>query len=193
MLIRYNDYVNKKIAKIISRVFEPMVVLIIMVVLGGFHAGLTGTGLTNYFLFIFLFALLPAIVFRLWYHYKKGVDWDIRDRKKRIVPLLVQIVFLILGLTVIATWGNALLTHFYLVLLIWLVGFFLVTLKWKISGHTSTLVLGIGLIISWYGWGFWPLLLTVPLVGWARINTRDHSLSQVVAGTAYSLLLLLFV
>ena len=174
------------IASFISRLFEPMVILILLAVLGGYHAGLTGTGLTNYFLFIFSFAILPAALFRFWYSYKKGVDWDIRDRKKRILPLLFQIIFLLFGLVIILQWNNTALTAFYRTLLIWLIGFFLVTTRWKISGHASTLAIATGSIISWYGWSWWPILLTVPLVSWARVKTKDHTILQVIAGAAYS-------
>ncbi len=180
------------IAKIISRFFEPMMVLTALAVIGGYHAGLTGTGLTNYFLFIFLFAVLPAALFRVWYSYKKGIDWDIRDRKKRILPLLFQITFLLFGLIIIFQWNNATLTAFYRTLLVWLVGFFLVTTQWKISGHASTLAIATGCIVSWYGWAWWPLLLAVPLVSWARVKTKDHTVLQVIAGAAYSWILFLF-
>ncbi len=167
-----------------------MVALTVLVVVAGFHAGLTGRALTNYFFFLFSFAIVPATVFRFWYKYKLGVDWDIRDRKKRMLPLLLQLVFLAAGIAIFARWNNPVIINIFITLLVWLTGFFLITTKWKISGHTSTLALVTGLIISWYGWAWWPILLIVPFVSWARVKTRDHTTLQVIAGAAYSWILL---
>ena len=57
---------------------------------------------------------------------------------------------------------------------------------WKISGHASVAALATGLIIQWFGWYWWPILLIVPLVAWARVVRRDHTVGQVIAGAVYS-------
>ena len=69
---------------------------------------------------------------------------------------------------------------------VWFLGFFLISLFWKISGHAGSIALATGLIIFWYGWNWWPALSLVLLMGWARVATKDHTVSQVVGGALYS-------
>ena len=178
------------LATIISRVFEPYIVVLALAVIGAMHAGLQGGTLATYLLFFILGIMLPIFVFRVWLVKKKGLTWDIHERKKRIKPLLALIAFVLLDYVLIAQWHNTVLSQLFLIFLVWVIGFFVVTLFWKISGHAGTIALATGLIISWFGWGWWPVILTVPLVAWARVVRRDHTILQVIAGALYSWVLL---
>ena len=70
----------------------------------------------------------------------------------------------------------------------------LVTSRWKISGHGVAIggitVFAVGI----FGREAWPLLLAIPLVAWARVRLKRHTLAQTVAGSllgiAMTLLLL---
>ena len=180
----------KQVATIISRVFEPYIVALTLAVIGALHGGLQGGTLATYLLFFLLGAMLPVFVFRVWLMKKKRLTWDIHERKKRIKPLLALIAFVLLDYVLIAQWHNTVLSQLFLIFLVWVIGFFVVTLFWKISGHAGTIALATGLIISWFGWGWWPVILTVPLVAWARVVRRDHTILQVIAGALYSWVLL---
>jgi len=46
--------------------------------------------------------------------------------------------------------------------------------------------LATGVVIARYGWSWWPVFLSVPLVGWSRVVTKNHTIAQVIAGTMYS-------
>lgn len=74
---------------------------------------------------------------------------------------------------------------------IWLFGFLLISLLFKISGHAGSITLATGLLMSWYGFAWWPILLLIPLVGWSRVVTKNHTVAQVVIGIAYSFILLI--
>lgn len=69
--------------------------------------------------------------------------------------------------------------------------FVLITLRWKISLHAATsanlTVLGLGLI----GSAAWPLVALTPLVAWARIQLRRHSVGQTLAGAMLGALLVI--
>ena len=61
---------------------------------------------------------------------------------------------------------------------------FLITLRWKISVHTSTAA-GVTVAV----WGTLgsvavPFALTLPLIVWSRVKLRRHTLGQTLAGTA---------
>lgn len=174
------------LAKIISRVFEPMVVLTIIVLLGGLRSGLTGNSLICYCLLLVSLILL-VFLYRLKLK-KGGVNWDVSERKKRIKPLLLLILVLVAVFWLMGKFNNLFLTGEFFPILIWTVGFFLITLVYKISGHVSVLTLVCTLVIRWYGPGFWPVYLTIPLLAWSRVKLKAHSVGQVIAGFLYSYL-----
>lgn len=180
------------ITSLISKLFEPLVVLTVLAVVAAFHAGLSSSEIVGYLFVITCFMIIPVIIFRIWYMKTHAADWDVRDRKKRIIPLLLQMAVLILDIVMIhVLWHRPALTYVFVLFFVWLGGFTLVTTQWKISGHASTNAMVTGLLISWYGWNWWPVLLIVPLVGWARVVRGDHTIAQVIAGAAYSWILIL--
>lgn len=51
--------------------------------------------------------------------------------------------------------------------------------------------LATGMIIQRFGWSAWPVIICVPLVLWARVTGKYHTLTQAVAGTMYAWIFLL--
>ena len=174
-------------ATIISRVFEPMIVLVVVSTVAGVHAGLSGSFLWFYLLVLVGLLVAPVAVFRYWLVRSGTVkDWDMHTRRERIKPLLLLLLFVGIFTGIIAGFHNAELNWVFMTFFIWLVGFFFITLVWKISGHASISAFASGLLVLWYGPGWWPILLIVPLVGWSRVVRRDHTVLQVIAGAIYS-------
>jgi membrane-associated phospholipid phosphatase len=64
----------------------------------------------------------------------------------------------------------------------------LITLRWKISGHSIAIASLAILVIHVMGQNFLPALLAIPLVAWARIRIRRHTLAQTIAGAALGML-----
>jgi membrane-associated phospholipid phosphatase len=60
----------------------------------------------------------------------------------------------------------------------------LVTLRWKISGHTTAISSFVILCCLLIGPAAAPMILSVPLVAWARVRLRRHTLAQTLAGAA---------
>lgn len=122
-------------------------------------------------------------------------DFHVRVREQRIRPLslavaggLASLTGLWLGkaptgLTAIA--GMGVLQVAFLLL---------VTFKWKISGHGAAVSSLAIFLCGLYGAAATPALLTIPLVAWARVRLRRHTLWQTVfgslAGAAFTLGLL---
>lgn len=112
-------------------------------------------------------------------------DRHVRDRQQRTGPLLFAGGSLITGLTLLTRLGAPRqLIALIIALLVGLIVTLTVTLVWKISVHTAvaagsavilTMVLGPALVLA---------APAVALVGWSRVNLRDHTLAQVVAGAA---------
>jgi membrane-associated phospholipid phosphatase len=60
---------------------------------------------------------------------------------------------------------------------------FLITLKWKISGHCTSAAGLAFLTIALYGENVIPLTLIVPVIAWSRIRLGRHTISQTLAGS----------
>lgn len=171
---------------IVSRVFEPALVLPILIAIAAVHAGLAGNALRTFYVFFFVAILLPIVGFRLWLVKKRGVVWDIPRRRDRIFPFTALACYGVLGYVFVRLWQSAFLTNLFAVLLVWFVGLLLITLRIKISGHVATSALASLLLVRWFGVPLAPTLLVVPLVAWARVTGKNHTLLEVVLGAGFS-------
>lgn len=176
----------KRFAKIVSGVLEPMSVLSVTVLVGGWISGLRDG---QYLLFIFYIVSFFGIValLRLWMSRRWRIDWDISQRNRRVRPLLVLLGFVLLNWFVLRSWQNTALVRLFLLFIVWLAGFLLVTLRYKISGHVGIMTLALGLFWRWFGVAAWPLLLVVPIAAWSRLVLGRHTLKEVIGGAAYTM------
>ncbi len=173
------------LATVISRVFEPQMVLFFISVTAGIRSRLVDAWV--------YFALVSALfLLVLWYRLKMvksgKVNWDVSERTNRIRPLLILILILVVVGWLIGKFNNSLLSETFFLFLSWTIGFWLITLFYKISGHVGILTLVCGLLIRWFGKGFWPIYLTIPLLAWSRVKLKAHTVGQVTAGFLYSYL-----
>lgn len=169
------------VALVVSRILDPMWIIPAVTLLKVYNQGF----LFSFVLMILMLGIPLTVRFLYWKH-----DWDISKRKDR--PKVIAAI-LILGCTTIIfanVFGNTAIMQVLFFYELWLAGFLLISLFWKISGHTGGITLSTGLLISWYGIAWWPVLLLIPLVGWARIVTKNHTITQVIVGGLYSWILL---
>lgn len=134
-------------------------------------------------LYILLAMLLP-LLYLLWLlHNGKITDLDIQLREQRSGPFLVtmggQIVAFLLML--IGRAPNALLLMTGTMLIQSLV-IFCITLRWKISVHTSTAAGMSVLMIGIMGRVAAPVMITIPLLAWSRVKLGRHTRGQTIAG-----------
>lgn len=60
----------------------------------------------------------------------------------------------------------------------------IITPHWKISMHAAGTAMPAAALLSVFGSRALPAVLVVPLVCWARVHARMHTVTQVVAGAA---------
>lgn len=179
---------NAKFAKLISTIFEPMIVVYVVALVGGRHAGLLGDAWVWYALYLTIFISLVTLV-RVYFASRYHTNWDISDRKKRVGPLVALMVVFGLHYFVVRNIDNASLTWLFILFMAWTVGFFLITLKTKLSGHLSVFTLALCIILKWYGVVALPLLLLIPILSWSRIQLKRHTMKEVLIGIGYSSIL----
>ena len=184
---------QKVIAIVISHVLDPFVTIGMASIIGVFLSGLNADLIMPYLLVILFGTFVPLVLLRYFAVKNKKIDdWDIKKRKQRFLPLAVLLIFLLVHVVIARFFINEFLINFTMLLIVWVAGILFITLFWKISGHTGAAMLAAGLFIRWFGWGWWLIFLIVPLVSWARVVRKDHSVYQVVAGILYSGVILFF-
>lgn len=175
---------SKKVATILSRLFDPFIMLSLVFV----FAFIRGR-VTNVFIWILAFGLLigvPVALIIVAMQKKIVSNWDVSRRRQRPKVLGTLLIIEIINLCILRALISPQVISTLLFIIVAIAGFSIITLWWKISGHTLAAALTSGLIVSWYGWVWWPVLLIVPLVGWARVVRKDHTVLQVISGAAYS-------
>lgn len=196
----------EKTAKILSRVFSPLIVPSIAIAIA-----LWGTPLviTPDFVKVKVVAMtllitgaIPAIGIAILYHLHRVSDTTISNPKERTIPFVI---------CVICYMGEA----YYLMSIhapIWLCNFILsammaiiivmaINVFWKISGHTCALGGLVGLSVWLVANNLalpWMILVVIfaiiltGIVGSARMIRRLHDLPQVVAGAIIGFLAVYF-
>jgi hypothetical protein len=181
-----------KLYLLISRLFDPIAVLTVITVIAIRLSSLTPYEQFRFFLFlIFSIVGVPVILLLVAIRYRFVSNWDVTDRRQRPKLLIGLIAIESANLLLIWNWGDAFLFSLFLVYLAWIIGFLAVTLFYKISGHLGGLTFAVLLYLNWFGSSYWPLLLTIPLLAWARVTGRFHTVGQVLTGMIYSLVVIL--
>ncbi|MBI3342707.1 hypothetical protein HY032_00940 [Candidatus Gottesmanbacteria bacterium] len=180
------------LAFLVSRFLDPMWIVPAITVLGARYSGLEDSKFIRFLLILVVFMLGIPLLLRLRFTKAKGLSgWDIKNRADRPKAIAVLLFVGLLNVTLARIFGNASLVNLFVFYELWLVGYLIISLKWKISGHAGGIALATGLAIGWFGWRWWPILFFVPLIGWARVVTKDHTIAQVIAGALYSWCLLI--
>jgi hypothetical protein len=110
-------------------------------------------------------------------------DLDVCIREQRTGPYLLAM--LCAGLAFAWSWLDGTpqtLTLFAGAAMAQLILLYLVTMRWKISLHSAAMASCGVAALAFTGVMGLPLLAGVPLVAWARVHMRRHTLAQTVAG-----------
>lgn len=137
--------------------------------------------------------VFPPLVYLLWLVYNGTMaDIYMPDRETRLRPLCVMLVWLLVCLALIRYWAAPPIVEVFVLSAVVLVGILsLVTLFWKISFHGATITAAATATVMVAGSSAWPVMLLIPLVGWARIRLERHTPRQVIFGSLVGALIAL--
>ncbi len=111
------------------------------------------------------------------------VDIYMPEQDKRLKPILAILGWLVVSMGILRWLGAPqamLLMLIAVIAQIALLG--IITPIWKISFHSAA-IMAVAIIIALLPNKLaWVLLLLVPVVGWARVRLRRHTVMQVLAG-----------
>jgi membrane-associated phospholipid phosphatase len=137
--------------------------------------------------------VLPPLGYLLWLVRRgKLVDIYMPQRETRLRPLTLMMVWLMLCLGLIRHWEAPVVVELFVLATTIMIGVLsLVTLFWKISFHGATITAAATATVLVAGSSAWPILLLVPLVGWARVRLERHTPRQVIFGSLVGALIAL--
>ena len=167
-----------KFAHLVSRLFDPFIMLAVVCIVLLSH--------TTVFIPAFIsMVIVPLALFFIAWKTKFVSNWDVSNRQERPKLFWPLIAIETISIVVFQLW-------FLIPMIVAFAGFALITHFWKISGHTFASALATGILVSRFGWQWWPALLIVPLVAWSRVVRKNHTITQVIVGALYAWLLVFF-
>ncbi len=179
-----NLFSSHKLARIISTVFVPPSFTIIIFTIFAYTLESEPIKQVLTILTALVFGFVsPIVLFLILRKKGKLADQDASIKEERTIPFLIAIIFYLIGLWVmikfelniisIAFWfcyiSNTIITIF-------------INKFWKISAHAMGVAGPFSAMVFVFGWVGIILLPVVILVGWARIELKCHTITQVLAG-----------
>ena len=127
--------------------------------------------------------VLPALSIGLMVRYAKVSDFHLQNREERLLPLCCTLISMIVGTVLLHQLGAAReIVWAGIAYIANSVIFSAITPIWKISFHSSVttgcVTVLVMLVNPQFGW----LFLLIPLISWARVYRKRHTLLQTVVG-----------
>ncbi len=174
------------LAKILSTIFNPfLTALALFIILA--HASARGT--LDFWWLLFLstfFTSLGPMIYVFWlYGSDRITDLDMSVRHEREAVFGSFVLFFLAG--TLALWATRAPTLMIAAMAAYTVSTLVVqyiTRYWKISTHALGITAPLVALTLLYGNQTLPFLVLIPMVAWARVYLKAHTLMQVIAGAA---------
>jgi membrane-associated phospholipid phosphatase len=172
------------LAEIISWLFfPPLISTVFFIFLVFWYSNDFGQGLHWLVASAPFLIFVPLIFFVVSYKLKWVSDIDLSHREERPVFLAVFILSLFAASAILYLLHVPLRFFVYVFSgLIMMIIASLITLYWKISFHTAVVTSVVTAIVILGGFEFWPFFLLIPVVAWARVALKKHTLWQAIGG-----------
>lgn len=169
-----------KLAKVLSIIFGPQLWLPLLLLVVIFKTGLSSHQIQILLPVIFVFQVLTPLAY-LHLSPRLGLSkaWDLPKRADRYLFLLITGLGLLISAWFVYSYGNLLLIHLGLIVIVIMLITFLITLFWKISLHMSLMVCGCLIISYLFNWNLGFIYLAIPVIFWARLRLKSHTFSQL--------------
>jgi hypothetical protein len=180
---------SKKIAELISLVLNPLVLLLpvpfflVFEKTNNLPRSIAWSGISTFFIFLYFILIVIGIKFGIF------SDLDVSKRKQRPVLFLVGLFLAISYLIFLFLFhapGILQIGTFALIVGLFVIGF--VNMFTKASGHLAVLSAFLTFALLVEGWKLLGFFILLPLLAWARIKTKNHTLLQTVLGSVIGIL-----
>jgi len=175
---------RERIASLISNILNPFLVSLILILLLSFKSTSSALDAVKWSLISIAISILPVFgVIIYLVRSQKLESAFINVRKQRTKIYLLAGVCAGVGCIIFPYLGapKELMATFVAGLSA-VVVFMCINLLWKISLHTALVTASVIVLIILYGSIAAVTVVLIPLIAWARIELKHHSLAQVAAG-----------
>ncbi len=181
---------KKKTAGMISLIFQPTFIPIILYLLVSFQVASGWKAFLYAFIGIGFVTVAPIVLITLLTRLNKVSDPDLPDRRERFIPymLIVGFYVIVFFLFFFLHAPRQILAITMSYILVTLVGA-IISLFWKISMHLAGIAGPITALVFYVHPYFVFTYLLLFLLGWARFTLKKHTLLQIFAGSVFSILL----
>lgn len=130
-------------------------------------------------------AVFPVLFIRYGIRRGSWADRHLGVRQQRLVVMPFIIASVLTGTLLMRALGAPTeLTALIAAMVVAMVVLLVITVWWKVSVHTAVSSGSVVVLALTYGPLLWAAYPLVALVGWSRVALRDHTLAQVLVGTA---------
>lgn len=139
---------------------------------------------------LFMLLLMPLLSLPLFRHLRLVKNYGLEDKQERVYPILASVVFAFIGFWLLGRVAYTnIVQQLFLVLIILLSAFSVITLRWKMSMHMTAIggVCGFLLILGFRYAGdvrffFMLMLMLSGILASCRLYLNRHTPLQVYAG-----------
>ncbi|WBB93274.1 phosphoesterase PA-phosphatase [Verrucosispora sp. WMMC514] len=181
---------STRIARVVTEVFAPTLLAAVMpfVVALRTSAPAVGPGLGWALVGALFCSVIPNSL--IWWGVRRGrlSDHHIRVREQRRTPLVYGLVSVLVGLALLVGF-RAPRPVIAMVVVMFALGLAvtLVNLVWKLSIHAAVAAGSAAVLVIVFGPALLLAAAGVVLVAWSRVELGEHTVGQVIAGTAVGL------
>lgn len=187
--------VMNKFAKALSYIFDgtiisiPILIIICLVLVDNTTRALGWAVLCLTFAMI-----IPYLYIRILIRKKVLDDLHISNKEDRIKPIIITIISNTVGFSILYILKAPLfLKAMFLIVIISTFIFGIITYFWKVSAHTAWITFMVITFNILFGKWMLFLLPLIPMVGWARVKIKRHTVKQVISGSIISFITTFFV
>lgn len=186
------SFSGTRLASMVSMILGPHVWLPVLFILIILKSSLSPDQLKIIFPTVLLLQVIVPISYLLFaprLGWIKG--WEMKDKKERKPFMYLMVALGLVSLAVIYFFGNQFVFRLSLVWLVLLVTLLLITRVWKISLHMALIVASTIVVNFLFDWKLPVLYLMIPVLFWARLKLKRHSVKQLLAGTVVTAFILI--
>jgi len=179
-----NLFSSHKLARFISTLFVPPSFTIIIFTIFAFTLESEPIKQVVTILIALVFGFIaPIVLFLILRKKGKLADQDASIKEQRTIPFVIAIVFYLIGLWIMIKYDlNIISIAFWFCYISNTIITIFINRFWKISAHAMGVAGPFSAMVFVFGWLGIILLPIVILIGWARIELKCHTLTQVIAG-----------
>lgn len=191
----------KFVASIVSYVLHPLLMplyILFFLFNGGslFSYIPESVKLYCYGVALFTLFLMPVVSLPLFKYLRLVKDYGLEDKQERVYPILIAVVFAFIGFWLLGRVAYTnIVQQLFLVLIILLSAFSVITLRWKMSMHMTAIggVCGFLLILGVRYAGdvrffFMVMLILAGILATCRLYLKKHTPLQIYVGFLFGLI-----